>query len=195
MSIIFSIGLFMLGLNGGWSGSRSGSVRKWPVAGGGGRGMLQLWIHGRMTTASREVLLAIRQVAAADGRKGPARRPQGNAWSQAQSRPEAGPAQGAEEASAPRFLPPAHDPHPTGGACPGLLPGVRRRIGGRLGGGPGRSSTFRRFRPRPPSMSLCPHEQRRTPRADLAGVALGKQRLGINLVSLIAALREEARLP
>ena len=41
--------------------------------------------------------------------------------------------------------------------------------------------------------SLC--EQRRTPRADLAGVALGKQRLGINLVSLIAALREEARLP
>ena len=51
------------------------------------------------------------------------------------------------------------------------------------------------------SCPLC--EQRRTPRADLAGVALGKQRLGINpesssgqaLVSLIAALREEARLP
>ena len=43
---------------------------------------------------------------------------------------------------------------------------------------------------------ICPLcEQRRTPRADLAGVALGKQRLGINLVSLIAALREEARLP
>ena len=43
---------------------------------------------------------------------------------------------------------------------------------------------------------ICPPcEQRRTPRADLAGVALGKQRLGINLVSLIAALREEARLP
>ena len=43
---------------------------------------------------------------------------------------------------------------------------------------------------------ICPFcEQRRTPRADLAGVALGKQRLGINLVSLIAALREEARLP
>ena len=30
-------------------------------------------------------------------------------------------------------------------------------------------------------------EQRRTPRADLAGVALGKQRLGINLVSLSLA--------
>ena len=43
---------------------------------------------------------------------------------------------------------------------------------------------------------ICPlSEQPRTPRADLAGVALGKQRLGINLVSLIAALREEARLP
>ena len=43
---------------------------------------------------------------------------------------------------------------------------------------------------------ICPLcEQRRTPRADLAGVVLGKQRLGINLVSLIAALREEARLP
>ena len=49
-------------------------------------------------------------------------------------------------------------------------------------------------------MSLSPASvpsvsKRRTPRADLAGVALGKQRLGINLVSLIAALREEARLP
>ena len=43
---------------------------------------------------------------------------------------------------------------------------------------------------------ICPLcEQRRTPRAGLASVALGKQRLGINLVSLIAALREEARLP
>ena len=42
----------------------------------------------------------------------------------------------------------------------------------------------------------CPRCQRRcVPSAQLAGVALGKQRLGINLVSLIAALREEARLP
>ena len=69
------------------------------------------------------------------------------------SRPSPGP----EEAPAPRFLPPAHDPHPTGGACPGLLPEVRLRIGGRLGAAdPGRSSTFRRLRPRPPSMSLSP---------------------------------------
>ena len=33
------------------------------------------------------------------------------------------------------------------------------------------------------------------PAAQLDGVVLGKQRLGINLVSLIATLREEARLP
>ena len=42
----------------------------------------------------------------------------------------------------------------------------------------------------------CPIcQQRRTPQADLTGVVLGKQRLGINLLSLIAALREEGRLP
>ena len=42
----------------------------------------------------------------------------------------------------------------------------------------------------------CPRCRRRcVPPAQLGGVALGKQRLGINLISLIAALREEARLP
>ena len=42
----------------------------------------------------------------------------------------------------------------------------------------------------------CPRCRRRcVPPARLEGVALGKQRLGINLLSLIAALREEARLP
>ena len=42
----------------------------------------------------------------------------------------------------------------------------------------------------------CPMCQRRCiPKAPLNGVAAGKQRLGGNLVSLIAALREEARLP
>ena len=42
----------------------------------------------------------------------------------------------------------------------------------------------------------CPHCRRRwVPPAQLEGVALGQQRLGINLLSLIAALREEARLP
>ena len=38
-------------------------------------------------------------------------------------------------------------------------------------------------------------EKRRVPKVDLGGVALGKQRLGINLLSLMAALREEGRLP
>ena len=42
----------------------------------------------------------------------------------------------------------------------------------------------------------CPQCQRRwVPPAELDEVVLGQQRLGINLVSLIAALREEARLP
>ena len=42
----------------------------------------------------------------------------------------------------------------------------------------------------------CPACRRRwVPPAQLDGVVLGQQRLGINLVSLIAALREEGRLP
>ncbi len=42
----------------------------------------------------------------------------------------------------------------------------------------------------------CPRcRKRRRPQAPLRGVAAGRQRLGTNLVSLIAALREEGRLP
>ena len=41
--------------------------------------------------------------------------------------------------------------------------------------------------------SVC--ERRRTPKADLGGVVRGQGRLGVNLVSLIVALREEGRLP
>ncbi len=42
----------------------------------------------------------------------------------------------------------------------------------------------------------CPQCQRCcTPTAQLGGMVLDQQRLGVNLVSLIAALREEARLP
>ena len=42
----------------------------------------------------------------------------------------------------------------------------------------------------------CPRCRRHwTPRAATDDVALGKQRLGVNIISLIAALREEARLP
>ena len=41
--------------------------------------------------------------------------------------------------------------------------------------------------------SAC--RRRCTPPAELDGVALGRQRLGVNLLSLIATLREEGRLP
>ncbi len=42
----------------------------------------------------------------------------------------------------------------------------------------------------------CPQCQRCcVPNGQLEGVVMGKQRLGVNLVSLIAVLREEARLP
>ena len=42
----------------------------------------------------------------------------------------------------------------------------------------------------------CPGCRRRcVPSSQLDGVALGRQRLGVNVMSLIAALREEARLP
>ena len=42
----------------------------------------------------------------------------------------------------------------------------------------------------------CPVcERRRTPKAALDGVTLGRQRLGVNLASRIATLREEGRMP
>ncbi len=42
----------------------------------------------------------------------------------------------------------------------------------------------------------CPVcERRRVPKMALGGVVVGRQRLGINLMSLIATLREEGRLP
>jgi hypothetical protein len=42
----------------------------------------------------------------------------------------------------------------------------------------------------------CPHcHTRHMPAVDLAGQVVGKQRFGVGLVSLIATLREEARLP
>ena len=43
---------------------------------------------------------------------------------------------------------------------------------------------------------ICPVcERRRIPKAAWDGVTLGRQSLGVNLVSLIATLREEGRLP
>ena len=42
----------------------------------------------------------------------------------------------------------------------------------------------------------CPVcEKRRVPKVDLGGVALGKQRLGVNVLGLVGAMREEGRLP
>ena len=119
---------------------------------------------------------------------------------QTQSRPEAGPAQGAEEAwrhgfSRQRMTPTRRVEHALD-SCP--------ECGAGLAGGWAQRTREVIDIPAVPAQvtehvfiaRICPLcEQRRTPRADLAGVALGKQRLGINLVSLIAALREEARLP
>ena len=43
---------------------------------------------------------------------------------------------------------------------------------------------------------LCPTcRKRRVPQVELGGVVMGKQRLGVGLVSLIVTLREEGRLP
>jgi transposase len=43
---------------------------------------------------------------------------------------------------------------------------------------------------------VCPIcERRRVPRVDWGGVVVGKQRFGVNLVSLMVTLREEGRLP
>ena len=46
------------------------------------------------------------------------------------------------------------------------------------------------------SARTCPACRRRcTPPAGLDGVVLGRQRLGVNVLSLVATLREEARMP
>ncbi len=42
----------------------------------------------------------------------------------------------------------------------------------------------------------CPHcRTRQTPAVDLREAVVGRQRFGVGLVSMIATLREEARLP
>jgi hypothetical protein len=41
----------------------------------------------------------------------------------------------------------------------------------------------------------CQHLATPTPRQGLAGQVVGRQRFGVNLVSLIVSLREQARLP
>ena len=68
------------------------------------------------------------------------------------------------------------------------------------GSAPGKSSTFPWFPSRSPNTSLSPGfapyvRNVGCPSRTWAGAALGKQRLGVNLLSLIAALREKGRLP
>ena len=42
----------------------------------------------------------------------------------------------------------------------------------------------------------CPVcRRRRAPKVELGGVTMGRQRVGVNVMSLVATLREEARLP
>ena len=96
------------------------------------------------------------------------------------------------------FGPPAHDAHPPGRASGFLLPRVWRQSGWGQ-----RTREVIDVPVVPVAVTehvfiarTCPVcERTRTPQADLTGVVLGKPRLGINLLSLIAALREEGRLP
>ena len=100
----------------------------------------------------------------------------------------------------PRLRPPAHGPHPTGGACPESCP----QCGTGLAGGWVQRTREVIDLPLVPAQvtehvfiaRTCPVcERHRTPQADLGRVALGKHRSGVNLLSRIAALREEGRLP
>ena len=69
-------------------------------------------------------------------------------------------------------------------------PGGHRTSAGPASAGPGRSDRAA-FIAR--TCPLC--RKRRLPRDPLREVAVGRQRLGVNLMSLIVALREEGRLP
>ena len=99
------------------------------------------------------------------------------------------------------FARPRMTPDPPGGARDGELsrlrrPPVRRldpaHSGGHRAAGGSRASHRARLH-----CSDLPGRCRRrcTPPAELGGVVLGQQRLGVNLLSLIATLREEGRLP
>ena len=103
------------------------------------------------------------------------------------------------------FAPPAHDAHPPGGARDGELSRLRRPPVRRLD--PAHSGSLELLTNHLPVVPVqvtehvyiartCPVCRRRcTPPAVLDGVVLGQQRRGVNLLSLIATLREEGRLP
>ena len=96
-----------------------------------------------------------------------------------------------------RRMAPTHRGGARGGELPRLRDPVVRRLDPSHPGG-------HRSAPGPPAQvtehvfiaRVCPRCRRNClPQAELDGAALGKQRLGVNLVSLIATLREEGRLP
>ena len=89
-----------------------------------------------LTTASREVLLAIiaklqQRIETLEGKAKPGG-PRGMPGLKPKADRKPAQPRGPKRPRRHGFSP-AHDSHPSGGACPGLLPGVRRRIGGRLG--------------------------------------------------------------
>ena len=178
-----------------------------------------------LTTTSRDVLIAIiaqlqatvleqqrvierlqRRVAELEGQAkpgGPPRRPGHKPSSGRQ--PPAASAAGAPQAATPRLRPPAHDTDPSGGARGGELSRLRDAPDWRLGPAhPGSLELLTNHLPVVPVQvtehvfiaRTCPVcRRRRVPTAQLDGAALGRQRLGVNLISRIATLREEGRLP
>ena len=176
-----------------------------------------------LTTASRDVLIAIivqqqaviaelqvmmvrleRRVAELEGQAkpgGPPRMP-GHQPSSGRQPPAQ---QQPKKAATPRLRPPAHDTDPSGGARGGELSRLRDAPDWRLGPAhPGSLELLTNHLPVVPVQvtehvciaRTCPACRRRCiPPAQLDGVALGCQRLGVNLISLIATLREEGRLP
>ena len=182
--------------------------------GGGGYVIYRAWILKLTSPPSTALFLLIAIIAelqavierlqrriARTGGPGETGRPAPNARPQGEIGPEAPSAAGAPQAATPRLRPPAHDTDPSGGARDGELPRLRRPPVRRLD--PAHSGSHRAaggsgasHRARLPIARTCPACRRRcTPPAVLDGVVLGQQRLGVNLLSLIATLREEGRLP
>ena len=98
-----------------------------------------------------------------------------------------------------RLRPPAYDTDPSGGARDENCPDCGAHLSGGWTQRTRKSSSCRWFGASHRAVYLartCPACRRRcTPPAVLDGVVLGQQRLGVNLLSLIATLREEGRLP
>ena len=122
------------------------------------------------------------------GRAGQSQRLGTDARPEGQRRPETGSTQAAGSASAPGLRPVQNDAHPAGGAVPRLRNPVVRWLAPTHSGGHGVARTPVEVTEHACIACTCPPCQRRcVPTAQRDGVALGQQRLGINLLSLIAA--------